>query len=1533
MTKSAADCEGQTEKDGAPTLDGLFSTHQGNVSDKWSIYINAYERLFQEFQSKPIRLLEIGTQNGGSLEIWRKYFASAEAIVGCDINPNCAKISFDDANISVVVGDANEKDVAEQIQAISPDFDIIIDDGSHKSSDIVRSFARYFDRVRDGGIYIVEDMHCSYWRAFEGGLHHPYSSLEFFKRLLDAVNVEHWGNDRRPSDHLAAFSKEYAVSFDDEVLASIHSIQFLNSLCVIRRRSAEQNVLGARRVAGLKAIVNPSILELDGSAAPKCDETENPWTLDAADPQNVLRAKAQLSAALLQRLGELTQAMKQLVEAKQLLAASEIERLRIRSALEMAEEKVAALKNATIATQEAADAARQATSLLEQKESELFQYRQIIDSLYGSTSWRLTAPVRAVKLGAVWAKDMPARARYHSGVAARWIWPRLPLSVSARRRLKDVLFTTLPFAFSNRQAFQSWKLLREFGFSTDETALEVLSSPVDEHEHAYVPLRPASAPAKVPAKLICFYLPQFHPIPENDAWWGEGFTEWTNVRPARPQFEGHYQPRIPGELGYYDLLDSSVQRRQIELAKLYGIGGFCFYLYWFGGKRLLEKPVENYLNDPTLDHPYCLCWANENWSRRWDGLDAEILIAQDHSPQDDIAFIEEVAAHLRDPRYIRIDGRPLLIVYRPNLLPSAAATSQRWRKWCRENGIGEIFLAYTQSFEIEDPGIYGFDAAIEFPPNNSAPPIITNTVRPITQECQVTVYDWRVFPLRSAQYTRPRYTLFRGVTPSWDNTARRKSRGTVFFHNTPDLYRRWLKNAIEDTCAHTANPDERLIFVNAWNEWAEGAYLEPDARYGYAYLQATRDALEETSGLLRKRIVIVAHDAHPHGAQFLSLNLARHFRKDLDFEVDLISLGEGPLLNAYAEAANLYRIDTRVDAHAEIMGRLSALRRQGAEVAIVNTTVSGALAPFLKEAGFRIVSLIHELPGILEAYHLQSQASNILQHSDAVVFAADVVREGFEKFTGQRVERAKIRPQGLYLRNQVRLPDELQAAREAVRSELGLPAEAKIVLSVGYADHRKGVDLFVDVLMEAMLKDPAVFGVWVGHADQVLLAEQLARIKEANLADRFRFTGRVAEPQRFYSAADVFALTAREDPFPSVVLESLDAGTPVVAFKGAGGFESLLNRNCGVLVEAFDTGAMAREILDLLSDEKRVNGLGENGRVIVDREFSLRHYLFDLLQFAGRPHPKVSVVVPSYNYAGFIRDRLRTIIQQTYPIYELIILDDASTDDSALVIEEVLKDCEVPHVFIRNAHNSGSVFHQWQRGVEEARGDLVWIAEADDLSDADFIENVVQAFDNPDTVMSFAQSRQMAADGSILCGHYLDYVADIDPVKWTAPYVVSGREEISRALFVKNTIPNVSAVLFRRDALRAALDANKDEVLSYRNAGDWVTYLRILENGGSIAFCPRALNSHRRHQQSVTVGNFNLRQLQEIVRVQRDTIQRFSLGADAEARADAYAQKLYEQFGLATAAHPAFSDHPELKTLVGSLSSRQIDGDRGNSIR
>ena len=383
----------------------------------------------------------------------------------------------------------------------------------------------------------------------------------------------------------------------------------------------------------------------------------------------------------------------------------------------------------------------------------------------------------------------------------------------------------------------------------------------------HVPLRKTPLATQPAVKLLAFYLPQFHPIAENDAWWGKGFTEWTNVGRALPQVEGQYQPHLPGELGYYDLRVTQVQERQVELAKLYGVGGFCFYFYWFAGKRLLEAPILQYLENPACDLPFALCWANENWTRRWDGYESDVLIAQAYSPEDDIAFIEHVARYMRDPRYVRVGGKPLLLVYRPSLLPDPRATAQRWRQRCRELGLGDIHIALTSAFDRIDPAAIGFDAMVEFPPNNTAPPLVTDKVRKLNPGFSGNVYDWSCFPERSRRYETPTCTFYRGVNPGWDNEARKPGVSNIFVNASPRGYEEWLVNAMRDTIARFEAPDQRLVFINAWNEWAEGAHLEPDVRLGYAWLDATRRAVEQISGsdAARRdgRVCVIVHAYYP----------------------------------------------------------------------------------------------------------------------------------------------------------------------------------------------------------------------------------------------------------------------------------------------------------------------------------------------------------------------------------------------------------------------------------------------------------------------------------------------------------------------------------------------------------------------------------------------------------------------------------------------------------------------------------------------
>lgn len=1055
--------------------------------------------------------------------------------------------------------------------------------------------------------------------------------------------------------------------------------------------------------------------------------------------------------------------------------------------------------------------------------------------------------------------------------------------------LLNNLLTILPFSDASRT-----RLRAEFLGSTCQ--LSSPKGPAEKTKRTF-PLRIAGDPVSYPpVRLITFYLPQFHAIPENNEWWGDGFTEWTNVKVAKPQFTGHHQPLQPGELGYYNLDDVGVMRRQALLAEQYGIEGFCFYFYWFGGKRLLEKPILQYLENKDITRSFCLCWANENWSRRWDGLHNEILIAQNHSPECDRDFIEYISKYFKDPRYIRIADKPLLLVYRPGLLPDPLATANRWRKWCRENGVGEIYLAYTQSFDNADPKAYGFDAAVEFPPNNTDPPLITEKVPERNSDFTGSIYDWSIFPERAESYNQPDYTIFRSVCPAWDNTARLKERGTVFVNNTPKGYQAWLNNAVFDTVTRFTRKDERFVFVNAWNEWAEGACLEPDQKFGRAYLEATRKALaDSTKKITGRRIVLVSHDALPYGAQFLVLNMAKMLHCVFGFSVDLLVLGEGALMEEYKKYATVHELAGHPPESERVVALANKLFAQGAKSAITNTTVSGLIVPVLKRCGFHVVSLVHELPQIISDYGLQRHTEAISKMADTIVFAAPAVRKGFESFAPLETDKVVIRPQGLYKRNRFQTPNAIHNAKVTIHERYHLPLNAKIVLGVGVADYRKGIDFFVDAGIELLRKGYEVYFFWVGQIEHQVETNILPTIADSGYGKFFIFPGLNYDTDAYYAAADIFALTSREDPFPSVVLEALDAKTPVVAFANSGGAAELLNKGGGVLVPGMDSHAFSAVLMELLDSPDRLARLGLEGKKIVDEEYSFRHYLFDLLDLAQVGLRRVSAIVPNYNYERYLQERLGSILGQEYPIYEIIVLDDASTDHSLDIIRQTLESCAIDFQIVANKENSGSVFRQWQRGVELAHGTHVWIAEADDSCLATFLDEVVQGFDSPGVVLSYCESEQVDAKGIMLAENYLEYVADIGSHRWLGTFVRDGREEIIHALSVKNTIPNVSAVIFAKASLHAVLAEHMDRIQSYRIAGDWLVYVLLLQHG-HIAFSPFSYNLHRRHQRGVTIGSFNQQQLEEIQRMQNFIAERFDLPEEMICIAGRYIETLRKQF-------------------------------------
>jgi lipopolysaccharide biosynthesis protein len=352
---------------------------------------------------------------------------------------------------------------------------------------------------------------------------------------------------------------------------------------------------------------------------------------------------------------------------------------------------------------------------------------------------------------------------------------------------------------------------------------------------------------------LAFFLPQFHPIPENDAWWGKGFTEWTNVVKTKPLFKDHYQPHLPADLGFYDLRLIETMQEQAALAKEHGIYGFIYYHYWFNGKQVLDFPVKNMIANDKPDFPFMLCWANENWSRNWDGGFDKLLLHQEYSLTDDREHMEYLCKNIfTDSRYIKIDNKPVFAVYRAELFPAAVATVALWNEVCLKAGFNGIYLLKVESVADRiNPNEIGFDATVEFQPDWANIPnrvkvdltekVLHKLALKKSPKYSNRIFEYRELVEKGIHKKTATYKRFPGLTPMWDNTARRNTDAVIFNNSTPELYGKWLNHIVNHFKPFSEN--ENFIFINAWNEWAEGNHLEPCQKWGKQYLEVTQKIL------------------------------------------------------------------------------------------------------------------------------------------------------------------------------------------------------------------------------------------------------------------------------------------------------------------------------------------------------------------------------------------------------------------------------------------------------------------------------------------------------------------------------------------------------------------------------------------------------------------------------------------------------------------------------------------------------------------
>ncbi len=902
-------------------------------------------------------------------------------------------------------------------------------------------------------------------------------------------------------------------------------------------------------------------------------------------------------------------------------------------------------------------------------------------------------------------------------------------------------------------------------------------------------------------------------------------------------------PYFHSDLSYYNLDNPKVLEKQVELARQHGIHGFCYYYYWFNGKKLLEKPLNRLLETGKPDFPFCFCWANENWTRTWDGGDSEVLVEQVHSYENDEKFIHDIIPALKDPRYIKVNNKPLLIIYRPGLLPNMKATAEHWRNVCRNEGIGEIYLACMRSLEIIDPLKNGLDAAIQFPPANvPAENISLKPTSRIKEKFSGYIYNMEEM-ISFYSHEKESYPLIRAVCPSWDNTARRMERATSWIKSTPNNYYKWLVDTIAKT-RQNCKESEGLLFINAWNEWGEGCHLEPDRKNGYAFLNATKRALQYCNqNEKNSNILVVSHDAALAGAQILTLNLLKEWTRTKTTKFKVILIKSGALRNDFELLGDTLVLEDYRDAK-EKEAALTSFLSEDITGIYSSTVVNGLFLKRLRFLKVPIITHAHELQKAIERWAPGEIIKETVKNSDLILGGAPQVIENLQKEHMLSLEKSDYLPDFIECLTMEQIPTEKE--KKELKQQLGISPDNIVVFGCGTTDWRKGPDLFLKTAIEACKKNKLLKFIWIGGDP----SSYMQIVKQVSLEENILFLGNQQQSRRYYYIGDIFFLSSREDPCPLVALEAADAGLPLICFSETGNTPFFVGEDAGITVPFEDTTAATEAILLLAKDKKiRVS----RGDVAKKRVYALHSSInaakeiFNLFkkQSPDSPisintsdEPLVTVIVPNYNHENYLEERLQSIINQNYRNIEIIILDDASGDNSKEIIDQFLAKEPRARAFF-NEENSGSTFKQWRKGIEHASGKYIWIAESDDVAYSSFIKELVLRLES-DSSLAFATSNLIMIDksGSSL-GTPDEWLSEFHSDRWKSDYTNNGIEEIRHFLSKKNTILNASGVIMRNfDGLTQLID---DQM---RFCADWLLWVRLLEHG-NIAYVSRPLTYWR----------------------------------------------------------------------------------------
>lgn len=881
---------------------------------------------------------------------------------------------------------------------------------------------------------------------------------------------------------------------------------------------------------------------------------------------------------------------------------------------------------------------------------------------------------------------------------------------------------------------------------------------------------PAETNKSRTVKTIAFYLPQFHPIPENDLWWGKGFTEWNNVIRAKPLFRSHYQPKLPANLGFYDLRSESAQVAQAELATSFGVHGFCYYYYWFNGKKLLNQPIENMLSSGKPDFPFCVCWANENWSRNWDGQNKHVLMEQQYSKESNTALIHEFIKMMKDSRYIRHNGKPVLLVYRIKIIPNWLETAEIWREECRKAGVGEIHLCSIR-FGLEPlegmPAQHGLDSYVLFPPQDMSFVDAKPNVQDLNSGFGGTMYSYDEVVDADVSRFRPGYQwpVHRGAMLGWDNTARRLTSARVFVGCTPMRYRSWVKQILEQEDRHNPN-NESLLFINAWNEWAEGTTLEPDQKFGTGYLEATSSVISAYNGIKNtsnttmssleqtpKNIKYIKSFSPPRLPDYwqgeATLNkdqptvlLCAHIsghqlfggeRSFLDVMKTLKRLGFNIIVSLPSSNNKNYIAMVCEHAHAiysfpyaqwtlnrEADSRLTLqfadiIAKHNISIVYSNTIVLVEPAAAARKMGRISITHIRELITLDDS--LRERIGLPIQ---------DIIKSVFERYDFGIANSAATEKVFSRMNKTFYAPNAVDYREISTPNVISQKIKFGIVSS---NIPKKGISDFIEVAVICQdLINEAEF-VIVGP-DNPHTAIWKNEIASGKLPNNIKFVGYRESPRQAIAEINVLLnLSQFAESFGRTVAEAMAAKRPVIAYEWGALPELVLHEKNGYLAPFGDVNSVANYVRKIVTDRRLINKLGSCGFKYITNNFS-HDALFNKLSAAFSSIKKsiewesitsqgydksqtnqTSIIIPVYNAAEEVRNCLDSVLAHTPRDVEIIVINDGSTD---LSISGLLAEYDGKGS-IRVLHNDGNKGYTQtvNRGISETGSNDVILLNSD----------------------------------------------------------------------------------------------------------------------------------------------------------------------------------------------------------------------------